>query len=60
MTEYPEAFKWSIEEQVRNRGYLYEEHKIETSDGYILTAFRIPGINKSLLSDTENNSTNNE
>ena len=24
-------------------GYAYEEHKIVTEDGYILTAFRIPG-----------------
>ena len=40
---YPEAFNWSIQQQVENRGYLFEEHKIHTEDGYILTAWRIPG-----------------
>ena len=39
---YPEAVGWTIEEQVENRGYIFEEHKITTEDGYILTAFRIP------------------
>ena len=24
-------------------GYAFEEHKIVTDDGYVLTAFRIPG-----------------
>ena len=24
-------------------GYAFEEHKIVTEDGYVLTAFRIPG-----------------
>lgn len=33
----------TIQEQIESRGYLYEEHKIVTDDGYILTAFRVPG-----------------
>lgn len=46
MTEpfpYPEAYNWTIRDQVERRGYLYEEHEIVTEDGYILTAFRVPG-----------------
>ena len=41
--EYPEAFGWTIQEQIERRGYLFEEHLITTEDGYILKAFRIPG-----------------
>ena len=40
---YPEAYNWTLKEQIENRGYLYEEHEIITEDGYILTAFRVPG-----------------
>lgn len=40
---YPEAYNWTIREQLERRGYLFEEHDITTEDGYILTAFRIPG-----------------
>ena len=40
---YPECYNWSIEQQIIDRGYLFEEHKIQTEDGYILTAYRIPG-----------------
>lgn len=32
----------TIQEQVESQGYIYEEHKITTEDGYILTAFRVP------------------
>jgi len=32
---------------VRKRGYTYEEHKVKTSDGYILTAQRITNPNAS-------------
>ena len=27
---YPEAYQWTIQEQIERRGYLYEEHKIVT------------------------------
>ncbi len=30
-------------ERALRYGYHFEKHKIETEDGYILTAFRIPG-----------------
>eukprot|EP00347_Sterkiella_histriomuscorum_P019192 403342583 len=39
----PEAYGWSIDQQVIARGFMFEQHKITTEDGYILTAFRIPG-----------------
>ncbi len=39
----PEGYDWTLEQQVVNRGYRFEEHKITTEDGYILTAFRVPG-----------------
>jgi lysosomal acid lipase/cholesteryl ester hydrolase len=32
--------------KVREEGYDFEEHKITTEDGYILTAWRIPGRHK--------------
>jgi hypothetical protein len=40
---YPEAYNWTLREQIENRGYVYEEHDIITDDGYILKAFRVPG-----------------
>ena len=40
---YPEGYNWTLREQVERRGYQYEEHRIETEDGYILKAFRVPG-----------------
>jgi len=40
---YPKEADLSIADQVKARGYRFEEHKITTEDGYILTAFRIPG-----------------
>lgn len=30
-------------DQVTKMGYAFEKHSITTSDGYILTAFRVPG-----------------
>jgi hypothetical protein len=32
-------------EKIHKAGYKFEEHKIQTEDGYILTAWRIPGKN---------------
>lgn len=40
---YPEAYNWTLQQQIENRGFVYEEHDITTDDGYILKAFRIPG-----------------
>ena len=40
---YPEAYNWTLQEQIERRGYLFEQHQIITDDGYILTAFRVPG-----------------
>lgn len=48
---YPEAFNWTLQEQIENRGYLYEEHDIITDDGYILKAFRVPGKASEIASD---------
>lgn len=33
----------NLTEQINSYGYRFETHKITTEDGYILTAFRIPG-----------------
>ena len=38
-----EAYEWPIDQQILERGFMFEQHKIQTEDGYILTAFRIPG-----------------
>lgn len=35
----------TIRQQVESKGYIFEEHKITTEDGYILTAFRVPSKN---------------
>ncbi|CDW75296.1 lipase member k [Stylonychia lemnae] len=43
LPEYPEGYNWTLEQQIRNRGYQFERHEIQTEDDYILTAFRIPG-----------------
>ena len=32
----------TIQEQVESRGYIFEEHKTTTDDGYILTLYRVP------------------
>jgi len=37
-----DAFK-SVKQICKENGYAVEEHKVTTSDGYILTLFRIPG-----------------
>lgn len=34
----------TIAELIVTKGYRYEEHKIETEDGYVLTAWRIRGL----------------
>ncbi|CDW91414.1 carboxylic ester hydrolase [Stylonychia lemnae] len=39
----PEQYGWPIDQQIIEKGYMYEQHKITTEDGFILTAFRIPG-----------------
>jgi pimeloyl-ACP methyl ester carboxylesterase len=38
-----ESNKPYYKEKITNAGYSFEEHKIQTEDGYILTAWRIPG-----------------
>ena len=40
---WPPLWNKNISEQVRINGYQLEEHKIITEDGFILTAFRVPG-----------------
>ena len=40
---FPEGVEWSLQEQIENRGYLFEEHTVQTRDGYLLTVYRIPG-----------------
>ena len=42
-----DAFK-GVKQIVRENGYAVEQHMVTTSDGYILTLFRIPGY----LNDT--------
>ncbi len=39
----PEAYNWTLAEQVINRGFTFEEHKAITEDGFILTLYRVPG-----------------
>jgi len=39
----PQDADLSFKEICEENGFLYEEHKVTTSDGYILTVFRIPG-----------------
>lgn len=36
--------KKTFKEICDENGFSYEEHRITTSDGYILTQFRIPGL----------------
>ena len=36
--------KRNFAEICAENGFSYEEHRITTSDGYILTQFRIPGL----------------
>jgi hypothetical protein len=35
-------FHTTVEEKINYHGFKFEEHKIKTDDGYILTALRIP------------------
>ena len=46
----------SYKNEINSYGYDFEEHKITTSDGYILSLWRIPG----LLSEKKNNFLNNK
>jgi hypothetical protein len=39
----PEQSFMGVGEMAVASGYAFEEHKIVTEDGYVLTAFRIPG-----------------
>lgn len=41
-TNDPDVFK-TFKEIVVDNGYEYEEHRVSTQDGYVLTLFRIPG-----------------
>ena len=34
----------SYKNEINSYGYDFEEHKITTSDGYILSLWRIPGL----------------
>jgi pimeloyl-ACP methyl ester carboxylesterase len=47
LSDYPTAGYQHYEpphiKKIRDEGYDFEEHKITTEDGYILTAWRIPG-----------------
>lgn len=49
----PDAYK-SDGELYQSNGYRFEEHKILTEDGYILTAFRIPGKITDSMKDLKN------
>ena len=40
---YPPYYNLSVPDQVTSMGYAFEKHSITTADGYILTAFRVPG-----------------
>ena len=46
----------SYKNEINSYGYDFEEHKITTSDGYILSLWRIPG----LLSEKKNNNLSNK
>ena len=39
----PEQSYMTVGEMVVHSGYAFEEHKVLTDDGYILTLYRIPG-----------------
>lgn len=41
----PETF-YTFKQHVEQYGYPFEEHKVTTEDGYILTIYRIPGHGK--------------
>ena len=41
--DMPDQSFMSVGQIAAGSGYAFEEHKILTDDGYILTAFRIPG-----------------
>ena len=40
---YPPSYNLTLQQQIEGMGYIYEEHDIQTEDGYILKAFRVPG-----------------
>ena len=39
---FPPTYDLNISQQIISQGYLYEEHTIQTEDGYLLKAFRVP------------------
>jgi pimeloyl-ACP methyl ester carboxylesterase len=43
MIDMPEQSYMTVGEQIIHSGYAFEEHKVLTEDGYILSAYRIPG-----------------
>ena len=40
---YPALHNYDVPDQITKMGYAFEEHSVTTGDGYILTAFRVPG-----------------
>ena len=45
--------KRTFQEICVENGFLFEEHTVTTEDGYILTVFRIPGLDNETPSDTK-------
>ena len=43
MGDLPAQSFMSVGQMAIQSGYAYEEHKIMTEDGYILTTYRLPG-----------------
>ena len=41
--DWPPLYDLTIPDQIAAQGYAFEQHTITTPDGYILTAFRVPG-----------------
>ena len=39
--QFPKDYYLCFEQRVRNAGYKFEEHTVETEDGFILKVFRI-------------------
>lgn len=46
-------FTDSFKKIVTGKGYKFEQHKVTTKDGYILTVFRIPGHDNETPSRTK-------
>ncbi len=41
---------------VVDNGYLFEEHKVTTDDGYVIKMFRIPGVNSTSTGSSSSSS----